>query len=261
VSIEERTGTLDQVNEKGILLSGARLSYSKWFEGERPTEDALGCQIRVTVDVGTKCAFLKRVLHVGERAAGWKPTEAPKGGFSGGGGGRRFSPEELELKKEDGVRIARSVAIDRAISMVEKGIQIEKIAPFALAVEAYLLKGDLPQGAKVALPEIPAEDRTELPPSANQAKGVQEIQPPKKPQKAEPVPPSRARSERLRPQAVNSLFNEAVRGGLVKDWKGFVAVVQSALKEKGKSPYQMSPQGFAVVESFVRSRLSRQSAA
>src|SRR5258706_11694612 len=101
MSLEEREGTLDQVTEKGILLSGARLSYSKWFEGDRPTEDALGCKIRVVVDAGDKCTFLKKVIQIGDKATGWKPPENSNKG-SWGGGGRRFSPEELELKREEG---------------------------------------------------------------------------------------------------------------------------------------------------------------
>src|SRR6185295_15520103 len=133
VAIEKRDGILDQISEKGIVLSGARLSYSKWYEGDRPTDDLLGCKIRVVVDAGEKCTFLKQIVQVGEKSEGWTPPEPGKKGSFGGGGGRRFSPEELELKREEGVRIARSVAVDRAITMVRDGVSIEQIAPFAAA--------------------------------------------------------------------------------------------------------------------------------
>jgi len=261
VSIEEREGICDRVSEKGIVLGGTRLSYSRWFEGDRPTEDALGCTIRVLVDAGEKCVFLKRVLQIGQRSMGWKPPESSERGFAGGGGGRRFSPEELELKKDEGTRIARSVAIDRAITMVEKGIAIEKIANLASALETYILKGDLPQAPKTALPEVPAEDRTVPPRSATPVRTAQEAIPAAKPVKKDAVPPAQARPKRLRPQEVNTLFNEAMRGGLVKDWQGYVAFVQSVLKVQGKTPYQMSPQDYVLVEARVRSRLGQGSAA
>ena len=146
MSLEEREGVLDQVTEKGILLSGARLSYSKWFEGDRPTEDALGQKITVVVDRTENWQYLKRVLTIGEKVTGWKPPEAAKSG-SWGGGGRRMSPEEVELKRAERIQIARSVSIDRAIDMAEKGISIEKIAPQARVIEEYLLSGKFPIGA------------------------------------------------------------------------------------------------------------------
>jgi hypothetical protein len=260
MSLEEREGTLDRVTEKGILLGGDRLSYSKWFEGERPTEDLLGCKIRVVVDAGEKCTFVKKVIQIGEKAPGWKLPENQDKSFQGGPG-RRMSPEELELKREEGKRIARSVAIDRAISMVEKGITIEKIADLAFAVEAYLLKGELPEDVQAALPEVPAEHRTELSPGASPAKAVQEAIPAPKPPKKNEIPAAKALPKRLAPQSVNALFNEAVRGGLVKDWQGYVVYVQGVLKVQGKTPYQMSALEFAQVESLVRSRLGRSSAA
>src|SRR5258706_5365036 len=114
MSLEEREGTLDQVTEKGIVLGGARLSYSKWFEGDRPTEDLLGRKIQVVVDAGEKCTFLKKIVQIGQKTEGWTPPEPGNRGSFGGGGGRRFSPEELQLKRDEGIRIARSVAVDRA---------------------------------------------------------------------------------------------------------------------------------------------------
>ncbi len=259
MSLEEREGTLDRVSDNGIFLSGERLNYSKWFDGERLTEEALGRVVRVVVDVGSKCGFVKRVLRVGDKTPGWKPPENPKGG-SWMGGGRRFSPEELALKKDEGVRIARSVAIDRAITMVEKGIQMERIVDLASAVETYLLKGILPQGVVTPLPEVPSKKGSHTPDSGKPAKADQAPTPVAEPPKKD-VQLAKAKPKRLTPQAVNALFNEAMRGGLVKDWQGYVAYVQSVLKVEGKTPYQMSLQDYDVVNALVRSRLSRGSAA
>jgi hypothetical protein len=260
VRIEERDGTLDQVTEKGILLSGARLSYSKWFEGGRPTEDALGCKIRVVVEVGEKVTFLRKVLQLGGKMVGWKPPEPSQRGF-GGGGGRRYSPEELELEIAKGVRIARSVAVERAIIMVEKGITIEKIAGLASAVEAYLLKGELPQAPKADLPEAPGKTGAEPSPSANTVKVAPEGGPPAAPAKKESSPSAPAKPKRLASRSVNLLFNEARQGGLVADWNDYLALIQNVLRVAIKSPYHLGVQDFAQVESFVKSKLGRQTAA
>jgi len=157
MSTEVREGVVDHLTENGVVLGGTRMGYSKWFEGERLTEAALGHTVKVLVDAGEKWTFLKKVLSIGEKVPGWTPPSRPdKGSWGGGGGFRRISPEELELKREEGIRIARSVSIDRAITMVEKGIAIEKVAPLARLVAEYLLTGKLPGPAAAALPpEVP----------------------------------------------------------------------------------------------------------
>ncbi|HVR85546.1 MAG TPA: hypothetical protein VMU54_14615 [Planctomycetota bacterium] len=261
MSIEEREGILDHCSEKGIILSGARLSYSKWFEGEQPSEDMLGSKIRVIVDAGSKCTFLKRIVHVGQKSYNWKPPESSNRGFSGGGGGRRFSPEELDLKRDEGIRIARSVAIDRAITMAKEGIEIEKIADLASSLEAYILKGELPHAAKAALQEVPAEHSTDLPPSANPVKVAPEESPKAAPAKKESSPSAPAKPKRLASRSVNLLFNEARQGGLVADWNDYLALIQNVLKVAIKSPYHLGVQDFTRVESFVKSKLGRQTAA
>lgn len=264
MSIEERQGTIDQVNEKGIVLSGARLSYSKWFEGDRPTLDALGREVTVVVDAGEKCTFLKKIVRIGGKASGWKPPEPGNKGSFGGGPGRRFSPEELELKREEGVRIARSVAIDRAISMVDKGITIDKIADAAYAVEAYLLKGELPQGAKAPEAEVPVKRGPVKPPSAGpaQVSAVANPESPRAPASAKetssPVPP---KPQRLQARKVSALFNEAMRGGIVVDWKDFLVLLRSVLNVEVKDPYQLSTPDFERAESFVRAKLGKSAAA
>jgi hypothetical protein len=264
MSLEEREGTLDLVSDRGILLSGDRLSYSKWFEGERPTQDSVGCKVRVLLDVGTKCSFLKRVLAIGEKSIGWKPPESEKKGFFGGGGGRRLSPEELELKREEGTRIARSVAIDRAITMVERGVSIEKLAPIAGAVEEYILRGTLPKEAAEPRAEalarsVPEQLPTASPPMTPPSAGP-ENPPPNAPAN-ESTPSRPAKPKRLSARAVNALFNEALRGGLVDDWHDFMAKVEEILKVRVKSPYHIDLAQWSRVEAFVRTKLGTSSAA
>jgi hypothetical protein len=261
VSIEEREGILDHCSEKGIILSGARLSYSKWFEGEQPSDDMLGSRIRVIVDAGSKCTFLKRIVHVGQKSYNWKPPEAPKGGFSGGGGGRRFSPEEVDLKREEGVRIARSVAIDRAITMAKEGITIDKVGPLAQVIEEYVLKGMLPPVTTSSQKEAPGKSAPEKPPSANPVKSAPDESPPAAPAKKNGSPTASAKPKRLENRAVNLLFNEAKKGGLVSDWNAYLVVIQNVLKVDLKSPYHLGVEDFTKVATVLRSQLGRQAAA
>ena len=260
MSIEEREGVLDLVNEKGIFLSGARLNYSKWFEGSPPTEDALGCKIRVVVDIGNKCTFLRKVLATGEKAPGWKPPQNPGAGSSGGGG-RRFSPEELELEREKGIRIARSVAIDRAITMAMEGIPIEKVASLAQVIEEYVLKGTLPPVTTPSQKEAPGKTAPEKPPSASPVKAAIDESSPAAPAKKDASPSAPAKPKRLASRSVNLLFNEARQSGLVADWNDYLVFIQNVLKVAMKSPYFLSVEDFSRVESVIRSKLGRQNAA
>ncbi len=264
MSIEEREGVLDQVSEKGIILGGTRLSYSKWFEGNRPTEDALGCTMRVVVDAGEKCTFLKKIVRIGGKADGWKPPELSTRGFSGGGGGRRFSPEELDLKRDEGIRIARSVAIDRAITMAKEGISIDTVGPLAQIIEAYVLKGQFPKGTTSSPKEAPEKRAPEAPPSkgpTQQSIGVhpESSRPPAPVEGAAPAVP--AKPKRLAARVVSGLFNEAMRGGQVTDWRGFLALIRNVLGVEVKDPYHLGVLEFARVESALRTKLGKSSAA
>lgn len=261
MSIAEQEGVLDQVTDKGIILDGNRLSYSKWFEGNRPTENEVGCRMRAVVDVGTKCSFVKRISQIGEKAAGWKPPEPSKGGFSAGGGGRRYSPEEVDLKREEGVRIARSVAIDRAITMAKEGITIDKVGPLAQVIEEYVLKGMLPPVTTVSQKEAPGKNAPEKPPSASPVKVAPKEGPSPAPAKKDASPTAPTKPKRLENRAVNLLFNEARQGGLVSDWNDYLVYIQNVLKVALKSPYHLGVEDFTKVATHIRSKLGRQAAA
>ncbi len=209
MALEEREGVLEGATEKGIVLSGERLSYSKWFEGERLGASALGCKVRIAVAAGPKGAFVQKVLGVGERPPG---GAAPAEGRSFG---RRMSPEELELKRAEGVRIARVCAVEWAVEMAGRGVSVEEIASRARLLEEYFLTGKLPGG----------EDAPGRPP------------------------------RRLEARAVNALFNEARGAGIVTDWKGYEALIRQVLGGDVKSAYELGPEEFAKVESYVRPRL------
>lgn len=177
------------------------------------------------------------------------------------GGGRRFSPEELTLKREEGIRIARSVAVDKAIAVVRDGIAVEKVAPLARVIEGYLLSGQfssLESDREHEKPSIAVP-----PPSAPARVPAAHDVPPKAPG-APTAPPSGqgarspaagTRTRRPDPKVVNALFNEAKVAGLVADWNGYLALCRGVLKSVVKSPYGLTTQEFAQVESVLRGRL------
>lgn len=256
MSLEEREGTVDRLLDNGILLGGERLNYSKWFEGERPTQEAVGRKARVLLDVGEKCSFLKRVLAIGDKAIGWKPPGNPKGG-PWQGGGRRLSPEEIALKREEGIRIARSVAIDRATALVKEGISPEKVAALAKSIEGYILTGTFAKEEK--------DHKDANLPLASAAPPVA-VPAPEPRDKASGLPmkhstPATTKPKRLPAKLVSGLFNEALRGGLVDDWSEFLAEVERVLKVQIKNPYQLDAAAFSKVEAVIRSKLAHNSAA
>jgi len=208
--------------------------------------------------------FLKKVLSVGEKVPGWTPPSRPdKGSWGGGGGFRRISPEELELKREEGIRIARSVSIDRAITMVEKGIAIEKIAPLARLVAEYLLQGKLPGPAAAALPPEVSPDPTlresSNPVPTSDVPTVSFAPPSEEAAPAEPaqVPVKAVRPKKPTSQAVNGLFNEARRANLVADWKAYEALIRKVVGVEVKSPYHLTPDEFSKVVAFLQSRIAQ----
>jgi hypothetical protein len=262
MSLEEREGVLDRVTEKGILLSGDRLSYSKWFEGDRPTEDLLGCKIRVVVDVGEKCSFVRKLLRVDGKVSGWKPpVNSDKGSF--GSGGRRLSPEELELKVQEGRRIARCCAAERAVEMVRQGVTVHEIASQARLLEEYFTTGKLPIDATMPTSESPVKPTPVPPKSLSLAKPVPSANPQSSPTPGpeKPAAPPPSKPKRLAAKVVSGLFNEALRGGLVDDWQDFLAEIERVLKVQIKNPYQLDSSAFSKVESVIRSKLGQSSAA
>ena len=232
--LEERQGVLDRATEKGILLGGVPLTYSKWFQGDRLSEDALGRTVTVLVDRTDKGQFVKKVVSIGEKPAGGTPPAAGPGGGSPPGAAfpRRISPEELELKRQERVQIARSVSIDRAIELSAKGLSLERIAPTVKAIEEYLLSGRLSGG---------------LPPSGDAPSASEPS-----PREVRPSP----RPPRPLSQAVGALFNEARRAGLVADWKAYADLVRSLPGLGDKDPYTLTADEFARVELHVRKALA-----
>ena len=257
MSLEEQEGVVDRLTEKGAVLSGTWFGFSKHLKGPRLTEAHLGHKVTVAFHTYMERPYIDIVRAVGERVPGWKPPENPKSG-SWGGGGRRMSPEELALKREEGVRIARSVAVDRAIALLDKGFSPDKIAPLAKVVEGYLLTGSFPEsgGAPVKEPPpplvsaAPTQEPANAPPDR-----VRPAAPPASTEEKRPTPRASG-SKRPDPKAVNALFNDAKRAGILSDWSGYLAVCREMLRSQVKSPYGITVQEFARVEADLRGRLA-----
>src|SRR5438045_258306 len=123
MNLEERQGTLERLTEKGVVLSGTWFGYSKYLKEEPLGEAHLGCPITVLAHSFNEKLYVDRIVSIGAKMPGWNPPVPSAKGFFGGAG-RRMSPEEIDLKKAERLQIARSVAIDRAILLVEKGLTI-----------------------------------------------------------------------------------------------------------------------------------------
>ena len=256
MNLEERQGTLERLTEKGVVLSGTWFGYSKYLKGEPLGETHLGCPVTVLVHEFNEKLYIDRVKSIGGKIPGWKAPEAPARGFFGGAG-RRMSPEELELKKAERVQIARSVAIDRAIQLVEKGLSIEKIAAQTHAIEEYLKTGVLPrvsQGTGVStLPAAPNRPAEPEPPVSEVPHDPASLPPePKKNVANRPGRPARLPSK-----AVNELFNQAKRAGLVEGWSDYEKLIRGVLKVEGKSPYTLTALEFSAVEAFLKPRIAQ----
>jgi hypothetical protein len=258
MSLEEQEGVVDRLTEKGVVVGGTWFGFSKHLKGPGLTEAHLGHKVTVLFHRYEDRPYIDVVKAIGEKVPGWKPPESPKNS-SWGGPGRRMSPEELALKREDGVRIARSVAVDRAISLLKEGIAVEKIAPLAQVIEGYLLSGKFPEAGKTAKQDPPSAMPKPTPPkepapSPSDSKGVATAS--REDSKAR-SPSAASRTKRPDPKAVNALFNEAKRAGLLSDWSAYIAFCRGVLKSQAKSPYSLTVLEFTQVESDLRARLAR----
>jgi hypothetical protein len=259
MSLEEREGVVDRLTEKGVVLGGTWFGFSKHLKGPSLTEAHLGHKVTVLFHTYMERPYIDVVKAIGEKVPGWKPPENPKGG-SWMGQGRRMSPEELALKREEGVRIARSVAVDRALAAARDGIALEKIAPLAQQIEGYLLTGKFPsRGTAMSSEKPPVSSKPQPTPApASAPTVVQKEQAPAQPSAKEtPQPSTVSRTRRPDPKAVNALFNEAKVAGLVADWNAYLALCRGVVRSQVKSPYGLTAQEFAKVESDLRGRLAR----
>jgi hypothetical protein len=258
VSLEEREGVVDRLTEKGVFLGGTWFGFSKHLKGPRLTEAHLGHKATVLFHTYMERPYIDVVKAIGEKVPSWTPPANPKGA-SWMGQGRRFSPEELALKRDEGVRIARSVAVDRAIAITKEGIAVEKIAPLAQAIEGYLLTGKFSEvesaseGQKPPVSSPPPTVPTPASPSLSDPKERAQA-----PSSAKEERPSAtvSRTRRPDPKAVNALFNEAKVAGLISDWNSYLALCRGVVKSQVKSPYGLSAPEFARVESVLRGRLA-----
>jgi hypothetical protein len=262
LSLEEREGVVDRLTEKGVVIGGTWFGFSKYLKGPRLTEAHLGHQVTVLFRTYQERCFIDVVKAIGEKVPGWTPKASPPAnpkGHSWMGQGRRLSPEELALKRDEGVRIARSVAVDRAIAVLRDGVAVERIAPLAELFEGYLLSGRFSSMGSAAERTLPpaAQALSSASAPAQLPSGDPTRPVPASPSENEerPSASSVSRTRRLDPKAVNALFNEAKLGGLVSDWSGYLTLCRGVLKSGVKSPYALSATDFARVETALRDRL------
>jgi hypothetical protein len=260
---EGRQGTLERLTEKGVVLSGTWFGYSHYLKGDRLTEAHVGCPVTVLVHEYKEKFYIDKVTSIGEKIPGWKPPEAPKKGFQGGGGGWRTSPEELGLKVATESRLRRERALEFAMTLKERGLKIEEISPLALAFEAYFGKGVLPEAAPSPKRKAPAEKPIPAAPSsvpkeagAKPAASEQAGDPPDKVAKKESSPAPR-NPARVPPRAVSALYNQAMRARVVKDWKDYEALIRKTLGPDTKDVYDQNLQDLARVQAAIQARVGQ----
>jgi hypothetical protein len=248
---EERQGTLERLTEKGVVLSGTWFGYSNYLKGDRLTEAHVGCPVTVLVHVYKDKLYINRVVSIGEKIPGWKPPEAPRKGFPGGGGGWRTSPEELELKVATEARIRRERALEFAMTLRERGLKIDEISPEALKLEAFFRVGNLPESAISPRRETPRLTSVPAAPSSAPEKaGDPPSEAGKKEDSSAPEKPARVPT-----RAVSSLYNQAMRARVVKDWKDYEALIRKALGRDMKDVYDQSAEDLANVQAAIQARL------
>jgi hypothetical protein len=260
---EERQGTLERLTEKGVFLSGTWYGYSNYLKGDRLLEAHIGCPVTVLVHEYKDKLYIDKVKAIGEKIPGYKPPEAPRKGFQGGGGGWRVSPEELELKVATESRIRRERALEFAMTLRERGLSIDEISPDALKLEAFFGRGLLPEAApslprkKPALSSVPAAESS-VPPraGATPVPAQKAADPSDKAGKNETAPAVR-NSARIPTRAVSALYNQAMRARVVKDWKDYEALIRKALGRDMKDVYDQSAEELAKVQAVLQAKLGQ----
>lgn len=127
MNVETIKGTVEEITKYGVIIDGTEYKYSKYFKGERFDDSHVGTEVTIHVDHHAKGEYI-----VDPKDA--KPAKAPRPGPAP-------APRRSTLP-EEGVRIARSVAFDKAISIVHHGLDWSKVKAVAKQIESCILTGD-----------------------------------------------------------------------------------------------------------------------
>ena len=110
----ELEGIVERLTPKGFVCAGQWVGYSKFYKGTRFTDEHIGCSVKLVVHEYQDRLYADQVTALGDKNPNFTPSAPPSSeARSSGGTFRRLDPEELELKKLEGPRIARSVALRR----------------------------------------------------------------------------------------------------------------------------------------------------
>ncbi len=111
---KELKGIVERLTEKGFVCSGSWVGYSKFFKGTRFSDEHIGQSVTLVVHEYQDRLYADQVTALGDKDPNFTPSAPQPEARSGGAGFRRLSPEEFELKKLEGPRIARSVGLQWA---------------------------------------------------------------------------------------------------------------------------------------------------
>lgn len=242
-TIRSIQGTVERLTKYGVMIDGKEYQYSKYFTGARLEQAAVGSKVNFTISETDKASYI-----VDPKPSGRSDNKGPaqRGG--------RFSPEEIALKQAEGPRIARSVAIDRAMQALQANIDLNQIGTTARVFERYILTGEfgIPGAAAVtppaaiAAPAVPAEKPVEKP--ASDAKPAKAEQPVKDDKKTDAKTSSK---KKVSSEVVNTLFAEAKKSGW--QWPDFEKLSKNNFQ---KGPYALDDASFTQFSKLVRDAIA-----
>lgn len=247
---KELKGFVERLTEKGFICAGSWVGYSKFYKGTRFTDEHIGCPVTLVVHEYQDRLYADRVTALGDKDPNFTPSAPPSSeARTSSGSFRRLDPEELELKKLEGPRISRSVALQWATTYgVQKDLSFEGILALASAFARFVFTGEV--SAHEASPgnETPKSPGSEVPP----AEPTQASE--KTPNDAGTRTDSRWKGKDTKTK-VNDLFNVARAAGIVENWPKWTQGINLILGRELGSPYDLTPDEYAQVEAFVRDRL------
>ena len=254
----EVSGVVERLTPKGFILSDKLVCYSPKYRGPRMEEKNFGQTFDLKVHTYKTVLWLDQILKAGSKDPNYKPPVRHGGGSYGGGG--RWSPQDPEQKRQEGERIGRSVALDRSIDILKNNIPLEKVLQNFPILEKMIRTGE------IDLSLLPGNKPSERSPTNASRK------PDTTPDAVAPTgsppgtsipqdPAKRERVKRLDSKRVTKLFNRLKLANRVTTWEEFAENCGKVLNVEVKNPFDLSPEAFAEIESYVNKRLSKAEAA
>ena len=246
---QELKGIVERLTEKGFVCSGTWVGYSKFYKGTRFTDEHIGCPVTLVVHEYQERLYADRVTALGDKDPNFTASAPEPEARSSSGVFRRLSPEELELKKLEGPRIARSVGLQWATTYgVQKDLSYVSILALASAFARFVFTGEF------SVNEASPENETPKSP-ASKVPATEPTQASEETDGNVQAPNSSRWGGKDTKTKVNALFNVARAAGIVGNWPKWTKGICQIIGRELGSPYDLTQEEYAEVEAFVQDRL------